>query len=123
MAAPTSSSSGDRAPSRRNGRAWASLATGLLSVATLPVAIGISQLLEEVELLDAAAAIPLGAALGIAALVLARGARRQIERTIGRVGGRTPARFGRLLGVLGLCLAVSGAIAVASYYALSQWAD
>ena len=99
------------------------MATGLLSVATLPVAIGIAQVLEEVELLDAAAAIPLGAAFGIAALVLARGARRQIERTIGRVGGRAPARFGRVLGVLGLCLAVSGAIAVASYYALSRWAD
>jgi len=76
-----------------------------------------------VDLLDAAAAIPLGAAFGIAALALARGARRRIERTIGRVGGRVPARLGRVLGVLGLCLAVSGAIAVASYYALSQWAD
>ena len=121
MVAPTSSSS--RAPSRRNGRAWASLVTGVLSVATLPAAIGVAQLLEQVELLDAAAAIPLGAAFGIAAILLARGARRQIERTIGRVGGRGPARLGRVLGVLGLCLALSGAIAVASYYALSQWAD
>ena len=90
---------------------------------TLPVAVALAQLLEEVELLDAAAAIPLAAAFGIAALALARGARRQIQRTIGRVGGRVPARFGRVLGVLGLCLAVSASIAVVSYYALSQWAD
>jgi hypothetical protein len=124
LVARTSSNSGT-APSRsrRNGRAWASLVAGFLSVATLPAAIALAQLLEEVELLDAAAAIPLAAALGIAALVLARGARRQIERTIGRVGGRVPARFGRLLGVLGVCLAISASIAVASYYALSQWAE
>jgi hypothetical protein len=123
LVARTSSNSGTAPPSRRNGRAWGSLVAGLLSVATLPVAVALAQLLEQVELLDAAAAIPLAAALGIAALVLARGARRQIERTIGRVGGRAPARFGRVLGVLGLCLAVSASIAVASYYALSQWAD
>jgi hypothetical protein len=123
LVARTSSSSGTATPSRRNGRAWASFVVGFLSVATLPVAIALAQLLEEVELLDAAAAIPLAAAFGISALVLARGARRRIERTIGRVGGRGPARFGRVLGVLGLCLAVSASIAVASYYALSQWAD
>ncbi|HEV8248515.1 MAG TPA: hypothetical protein VGQ15_00950 [Gaiellaceae bacterium] len=121
MADRTSSSSAP--PSRRNGRAWAALVCGLLAVAALPAAIGLAQLLETVELLDAAAAIPVAAAFGIAAVVLARGARRRIERTIGRVGGRVPARLARVLGVFGLCLAAAGAIAVASYYALSQWAD
>lgn len=96
---------------------------GLLGVATLPAAVGLSELLQTVELLDAAAAIPLGAAFGIAALVLARAARRRIERTLGRIGGVVPARIGRVLGVLGICLAIAGAIAVASYYALSAWAD
>jgi hypothetical protein len=121
LADRTSSSSG--APSRRNPRAWAALASGAVSVAALPAAIGLAQLLEAVELLDASAAIPLAAAFGVAALVLARSARRRIDRTIGRIGGRGAARAGRVLGVLGICLAIAGAIAVASYYALSQWAD
>jgi len=121
LADRTSSSSAPR--SRRNARAWAALGAGFVAVAALPAAIGLAQLLEAVELLDAAAAIPVAAAFAIAALVLARGARRRIERTIGRIGGVVPARVGRVLGVLGLCLAVAGAIAVASYYALSTWAD
>ena len=107
----------------RNGRAWAAVLAGLLGVAALPAAVGLAELLEQVDLLDAAAAIPVAAAFAIAALVLARGARRRIERTIGRIGGAVPARIGRLLGVLGLCLAVAGAIAIATYYALSGWAD
>jgi hypothetical protein len=96
---------------------------GLAAIAVLPAAVGVAELLEWVELLDAAAAIPVAAALSVAALWLARAARRRIERTIGRIGGLGPARAGRALGVLGLCLAAAGAIAVASYYALSRWAE
>jgi hypothetical protein len=121
LADRTSSSS--RPASGRNARAWAAVAAGFVAVAALPAAIGLAELLEPVELLDAAAAIPVAAAFAIAALVLARGARRRTERTIGRIGGVVPARLGRVLGIFGLCLAVAGAIAVASYYALSQWAD
>jgi len=121
LADRTSSSS--RPSSRRNAQAWAAVASGFLAVAALPAAIGVAQLLEAVELLDAAAAIPVAAVFAVAALVLARGARRRIERTVGRIGGVVPARVGRVLGVLGLCLAVAGAIAVASYYALSSWVD
>jgi hypothetical protein len=121
LADRTSSSS--RPASGRNARAWAAVAAGFVAVAALPAAIGLAELLEAVELLDAAAATPVAAAFAIAALVLARSARRRTERTIGRVGGVVPARLGRVLGILGLCLAVAGAIAVASYYALSQWAD
>jgi hypothetical protein len=121
LAVHTSSSS--RPSSARNTRAWAAVASGFVAVAALPAAIGLAELLEAVELLDAAAAIPVAAVFAIAALVLARGARRRIERTIGRIGGRATARLGRVLGILGLCLAVAASIAVVSYYALSQWAD
>jgi hypothetical protein len=110
-------------PSDRNGRAWASVLVGLVAIAVLPAAIGLSELLEAVRLLDTAAAIPVAAALAIAALWLSHAARRQIERTIGRIGGAGAARAGKVLGVLGLCLAAAGAIALGTYYALSHFAE
>lgn len=96
---------------------------GFLAVAVIPAAVGLAELLGAVRLLDAAAAIPVAILCGLVALWLARGARTRIERTLGRMGGLGAARAGKTLGVIGLCLAVSAAIAVATYYALVRWAE
>jgi hypothetical protein len=93
---------------------------GLLAVAALPAAIAAAEVLEGFELLDAAVAIPVGLVLAIVALVLARGARRRFERTLGRVGGRRTALLGKALGLLGLGLALAGAIAVGFYEVLER---
>jgi hypothetical protein len=96
---------------------------GLLSVATMPAAVVASRTYEGYELLDAGYAIPVGAALGVAAVAFARRARLRIERTLGRAGGARTARGGRLLGLLGFCLATSGAIAIATYAVLTVVSD
>ncbi len=92
----------------------------MISAAALPLGIAIARQLERVELLDAVFAIPVAALFGVVAVLLARSARRRIERTIGRVGGERSAGGGRALGVLGLCMAVSGTIAVALYEILAR---
>jgi hypothetical protein len=92
---------------------------GVLAVATMPAAVVASRAFEGYRLLDAGYAIPVGAALGVAAVALARRARLRIERTLGRAGGARTAVTGRLLGLLGFCLATSGAIAVATYAVLT----
>jgi hypothetical protein len=101
-------------------RAAASVLLGLLAVAALPAAIAATELLERFDLLDAAAAIPVAFVLAVAALVLARSARRRFERTLGRVGGRRTAFVGKGLGLLALGLAFSGAIAVGFYAVLER---
>jgi hypothetical protein len=106
LAVPTRSS---------NPAAPGSLAAGLLAVAVLPTAVAIAQVSSRVKLLQAAGGIPVAFVLGVAALWLARRARRRSDRTLGRAGGEGSARAGRILGVLGLCLAASGVIAVAFY--------
>jgi hypothetical protein len=96
---------------------------GLLSVATMPAAIAATRRLEDYDLIHAGFAIPIGMALGVAAVALARRARLRIERTLGRTGGRRVAGFGRFLGVLGFCLAVTAAISVGTYALLTLVAD
>jgi hypothetical protein len=107
--------------SSSNGRAVASVAVALLGVLTVPAAVALTKESKRVDLIDAAYAIPLAAALGALALVLAVGARRRFEWTLGRVGGLRAARAGRVLGVVALCVAVAGAIAVGWYEVLIRW--
>ena len=96
---------------------------GVLAVATMPVAIFVARHVERYQLLDAAFAIPLGMALGVSAVALARRGRLRIERTLGRAGGRRAASVGRLLGLLGFCLATTAAISVGTYALLTILAD
>jgi hypothetical protein len=57
--------------------------------------------------------------LGGAALLLGRRGLRNIERTLGRVGGEGSARVGRLLGLIALCIGLSAGIALAVYAVLN----
>jgi hypothetical protein len=90
----------------------------LLAVAALPATIAAAEVWKLIRLIQASAAIPVAFVLGVAAVLLARGARERVRRTIGRVGGARLAAAGRALGALGIALAVSGTIAVGFYLVL-----
>jgi hypothetical protein len=96
---------------------------GLLAVAAIPVAILVTDFRNDLRLLHAGVAVPLALILAVAGLLLAKRARRRLERTLGRAGGAIPARLGRVLGWLGLYLALIGAISLGvyavNYYLLS----
>jgi MFS family permease len=61
--------------------------------------------------------------LGVLAVALARRARSRLGPTLGRPKGRRTARLGRLLGILGLMLALTAAGSVGIYELLSLVAD
>jgi len=84
-----------------NGRATVSLVVGLAATATMPLAILATRYSGSYELLHAGVAIPVAVLLGAFA--------------IGRAGGRRTARLGRALGVLGISLAATCAVALAVY--------
>jgi hypothetical protein len=98
-----------------NGRAVAAVILGLLSLATMPLAILATRYSEAYELIDAGFAIPVGVILGVLAIGLARGALRHDDLRLGRAGGRNAARLARGLGVLGIALAATGVVALAVY--------
>ena len=103
----------------RPGSARASVLVGLLSVATMPVAILVTRWSEQYELMQAGFAIPVGAALGLLAIALARRARSRLAPTLGHPRGSRTARLGRFLGLLGFLLALTAAGALAVYWILS----
>ena len=96
---------------------------GLLSIATMPVAILATRWSRTYELLDAAFAIPVALLLGALAVSLARRARRGQAIVLGAASGRRSARVGRVLGMTGFLLGVTAAMAVGVYFVLSTVAD
>ena len=88
---------------------------GALAVVAVPVAVALSRQTAGVRLLDAVWAIPVAAACGVAALLFARGAAGRVRWTLEKAGGLGRARFARVLGVVGVCLALSASIAVGFY--------
>jgi hypothetical protein len=102
----------------RNAPALWSVLLGLLAVAAIPVAVAYADRSPRVELIWAGVAVPVAALLGLAALGAARAGRRRAEPTLRRSGART-AVVGRLLGLVGLVFAGTGAISLVVYAILS----
>jgi len=100
--------------SRGSGAAWGSLLTGIASISTLPLAIYVTRFSESYDLLQAGFAIPVAAALGLFSLALARHAPPRSALALER---RRPgaARVGRVLGVVGLCMAAAAIVSLGVY--------
>ena len=118
MDALTRSSSAGRA---RNDAARGSLLCALLGLAVPIVAFAAAHELARVSLVQATAASCASAVLGVAALLLARRARRNLDRTLGRARGRGAARVGRWLGFLALCVGLAAALALGFYELLTYF--
>jgi hypothetical protein len=93
---------------------------GLAAVVTLPAAIIFAEKGDRITLLESSVAIIPAFLLAVAAVYLARRARRGIDRTLGRVKGSKLAQTGRILGYIALYMAVTASISVATYYVLRQ---
>jgi hypothetical protein len=103
----------------RNDAARGSVLLALLGLAVPVVAFAAARKLDQVSLLQATGATCGSAVLGGGAVLLARRGLRNIERTLGRLGGESAARVGRLLGTLSLCLGVTAGLALGVYALLN----
>jgi hypothetical protein len=91
----------------------------LLGLAVPVLAFAAARKLQGVTIVQATGATCGSAVLGGAAVLLARRALRNVERTLGRVGGEGAARVGRLLGAISLAIGLSAGIALAVYAVLN----
>jgi hypothetical protein len=94
------------------GGAWAALLVAVAAVATLPVAIVATRWSTGYELIHAAFAIPVAAALALVSLSLGSAERRGRKLRLEQDGPGAVVRLGRALAMFALCLASSGAVAV-----------
>ena len=115
----TSSNSAAR---RANPRATWSIVCGLLSLAAVPAGIVLARETRAVTLLNSSGSVVVAVLLGFSAIVLARRAREHVEITLGRAGGERAARLGRALGILGLLVGVTAALALGFYGLLTLFA-
>jgi hypothetical protein len=95
------------------------VALGLLGVAALPAAIAITDQVDTLSLLEAGFAIPAALLLALAAVIVGRRVRRRSRQTLATLPGARVARFGRVLGYLGLYVALTAALAVGFYAVLT----
>ena len=107
----------------RNPRAvWAFL-MALLALAVLVGAAAAARLSGDVGLTEAAPAVPIGLVLAVVSLSLARRARFEHQRTLGRVGGVGLATAARVLGLVALIVALTAALALAVFAVLTLVLD
>ncbi len=88
-----------------------------MGLAIPPLGFLAARKLDQVSLVQATGATCASAVLGAGAILLARRALRNIERSIGRIGGEGTARVGRLLGAISLFAGLTAALAL-GFYAL-----
>ncbi len=91
-------------------------------MAAVPAGVVLARQSDRVSLLQSSGSIVVAVLAGIAAIVLARRARDVLAITLGRAGGEQAARLGRALGILGLLVAVTAALAVGFYGLLTLFA-
>jgi hypothetical protein len=91
------------------------LLLGIAGVLTLPVAVEVTRRSGRLALLDAGFAIPLALVLSFLAVIMGRRARQNLRWLRLREGGTGVASAAVIIGLVGLCLALTAALSVGFY--------
>jgi hypothetical protein len=92
---------------------------GVLGLATLPAAIAVTERVDGLSLVESGFAIPVAIVLALAAAAIGRRVRGRDRQTLAALPGTVVARIGRVLGYVGLYVALTAALAVAFYAVLT----
>jgi hypothetical protein len=103
----------------RNPKAVWALLLALAALAVLGGVLAAAHYTSYVDLYRGIAAIPIGFVLAFFSIRLARRARLEYDRSLGRIGGRSVATAARVLGGFALLLAITGALAVGVFAVLT----
>jgi hypothetical protein len=107
----------------RNPRAIWALLFALLALGALIGGAVAARLSDRVGFAEAVGAIPLGILLALMSLGLARRARWEYQRTVGRAGGGGLAAVARVLGAIALLIGITAALALGVFAVLALVLD
>ncbi len=102
-----------------NGKAVAAFVTGLLALIVLAAAAALPRFLDSFTPLQALVVVPAAVVLALVSIGLARRARFEFQRSLGRIGGDGLALTGWLLGIAALLVSLTAALAVGVYAVLT----
>jgi hypothetical protein len=91
-------------------------------VAAVPAGIALARETRLVTLVNSSGSAAVALLLGLSAIILARRARERVQITLGRAGGEGAARVGRALGILGVLIGATAALALGFYGLLALFA-
>jgi hypothetical protein len=103
----------------RNPKAFWAFVLGLAALGVLAGGLAAAHYSGDVGLYEAIPAIPIGLVLAFFSLRLARRARLEHDRSLGRIGGRGLAAAARIVGGFALLLSITGLLAVGVFAVLT----
>jgi hypothetical protein len=103
----------------RNPKAVWAFVTALAALGVLAGGLAAAHYSGAVGLYEAIPAIPIGLVLAFVSVRLARGARIEYSRSLGRSGGRGLAAAARIVGGFALLLSITGLLAVGVFAVLT----
>jgi hypothetical protein len=102
----------------RNAKAIVAFLFSLLGVAFIAAGVLLPRLRDEIEPLEALIVAPAAFLSALIAIALARRARFDFQRTLGRVGGDGLASLARVIGVVVLLISLTAGLAAGVYAVL-----
>lgn len=103
----------------RNAKAVFSILFGLLALGVLVGGAAAARVLDEWDLGEVGVAVGSAFVLALVAISLARRARFDYQRTLGRIGGAPAAGAGRFLGTAALLVSLTAGLAFAVFAVLT----
>jgi hypothetical protein len=88
----------------------------------VPAGIALARETRLVTLVNSSGSVAVALLLGFSAIVLARRGREHVQITLGQARGEGAARVGRALGVLGVVIGATAALALGFYGLLALFA-
>jgi hypothetical protein len=102
-----------------NAKAVGAFLTGFLALLVLAAAAAVPRFIDSVRPLHALVLVPGAVLLALISIALARRARFDFQRSLGRLGGNGLAQTGWVLGIAALLVSLTAALAVGVYAVLT----